>query len=165
MLKEIASPLLTTEWGQRLGFFLAILFGTLLSITFIKIFFNLSDNNEPKQHFPVSVLKDQTLTLIQQIPQRHIFGNAFESPILPIARLPFALIGIFESSSKNNSRAMISEAGETGKLFKIGDRLSSEILIAQINSDGVIVDNNNHLEKLPLQRQPLVFHEIPQKSF
>lgn len=166
MLKEITAPLLTTEWGQRLGFFLAILFGILLVSTFFTILSNILHDNTPKQNMPVVILKDQTMAFIKQIPERHLFGNAAETAsILPIARLPFALIGVFESTSQNSSRAMISEAGETGKLFRIGDRLASGIKIAQITSDGIIVDNNNHLEKLPLQRTPLVFHEAPQKSF
>jgi type II secretory pathway component PulC len=166
MLKEITAPLLTTEWGQRFGFFLAVLFGILLAGTFLKLFLNVSHKNISPQSTPILVLKDQTMSLIEHIPQRHLFGNTGETQsTLPIARLPFALIGIMQSTSKNNSSAIISEAGETGKLYQTGDMLSSNIKISEIKSSGVIVNNNNHLEKLPLQRSPLVFQEIPQKSF
>jgi len=165
MLKEITAPLLITKGGQRLGVFLAILFGVLLANTFIKLFFNVQNNTVVREAAVIS-LEDQAITLIQQIPQRHLLGNHIESSsILPITRLPFALIGILQSTSKHISSVIISESGKTGKYYQVGDILSSGIKISDIQSDGVIVNNNDRLEKLPLQRAPLVFQEAPKKAF
>jgi type II secretory pathway component PulC len=162
MLEEIIAPLLTSERGRYLGLFLMILFGVLSIGTLIKIPFDWHADHalsHPPESTPTILhLTDQTSALIKQIPYQHLLGRPdTEQSILPMTRLPFALIGIIQSTSNTISRAIISNAGQSGKIYHIGDRLSSDIKISAIHSEDIVVDNGGHLEKLPLQRPPIIF--------
>jgi type II secretory pathway component PulC len=163
MLEEIISPLFSTEWGRRSGLALLTLAGILLISTIIKAPFSWHTDFQLTR--PITLVStsplhqiDPLAVLIEKIPQRHLLGNN-ETVIstLPITRLPFALIGIFQSTPKTLSHAIISEAGQTGKMYKIGDKVTSGITISDIKGDSVIVNNNGHLEKLSLQRLSLLF--------
>jgi type II secretory pathway component PulC len=171
MLDEIVAPLLTTEWGRRAGLLLFGLVVISLVVTVISMPVTWYADYDLAQRMPtVSVstldVADQAATLIAQIPQRHLFGDAarVSQTTIPITSLQLRLIGVIKADAKNASRVIISEAGQTGKVYQVGDQLVGGVKVSGIVEDGVILDNGGHLEKLPLQRAPLVFQELPQQS-
>lgn len=170
MFEEVTAPLFVTEWGRRLSFFFLFFFGMGLVISLLRSpWIWLSDYQLAHQtagaHSATLNMADQASAFIAQIPKQHLFGHLDTSDtFIPITSLQLRLIGIILSPSKNESRAIISEAGQPGKIYHIGDRLPSGIGISSMTADGVILNNGGHLEKLPLQRAPLIFQEKSKKS-
>ena len=104
---------------------------------------------------------DELNKLIENIPSDHIFGQSGTGAHLPVTSLQIRLVGVIKAVPESFSRVIISEGGKPGKVYKVGDRLSSGVIINAITSDGVILDNGGRLEKLPLQRPPLLFQGKP----
>jgi type II secretory pathway component PulC len=102
--------------------------------------------------------------LITKIPEQHLFGTAVKinTSDLPITSLQLQLIGVIAAKPDNLSRIIISSAGGSGKVYKIGDALGA-IRVNAITPSGVILENNGRLEKLPLQREMLSFQVTPKK--
>ena len=85
-----------------------------------------------------------------------------QSAILPVTSLQIRLIGVIKSTPDTFSRVIISESNQPGKIYSVGDSLpSSGVKIYAITAEGVILDNSGRLEKLPLQRTPLMFQGMP----
>jgi hypothetical protein len=55
------------------------------------------------------------------------------------------------------SKAYISISGQPGKIYQIGDNLPYGVKVYDITPDTVILENDGHLEKLPLPREKLLF--------
>jgi type II secretory pathway component PulC len=163
MLEEIIAPLLSTEWGRRCGLAAIIIFSLLLLAAVIEMpiiwhedYLLTHAQVIPKTTQPLS---DKTIALIQQLPELHLFGLAKEN--LPITNLQLHLIGIVQATPDSASHAIISEAGQPGKSYQIGDSLVSGVRIKKITADGVILENDGQMEKLLLSRPPLTFEGMP----
>jgi type II secretory pathway component PulC len=171
MFEEITAPLITTEWGRRAGLLLLIILSISLIVTVLQAPWTWHADYilaHRTYYSPAAALDfaDQTTAYIMRIPQRHLLGHpkAYSHTVIPITSLQLRLIGVVQSTSKSASRVIISEAGQTGKVYQIGDVLSSGVNISGTTMDGVILDNGGHLEKLPLQRTPLIFQARSKKS-
>lgn len=165
MLDEIIAPLFTTEWGRRTGWGVMISMLVLLIITFITTLFAWhSDVVITQDHKKINTTlpNDEVAKLIAQIPEQHIFGKIGSSNgRLPITSLQLRLVGVIKAVPEKFSRVIISEGGQPGKVYQVGDSLSGDVRINSIAPDGVVLDNGGRLEKLPLQRQPLLFQGKP----
>lgn len=170
MIDELLSPLLTTSWGRRTGLGVLV---TMTILTFILLVQSVmtwrSDIKLTQSHLHqnenLSSANDRLAKLILELPQWHIFGKygvVAESAILPVTSLQIRLIGVIKSTPDMFSRVIISESNQPGKIYSVGDTLSSYgVKIYAITSEGVVLDNSGRLEKLPLQRTPLMFQGMP----
>lgn len=154
------------EWNQRLTHTALICLGLLCILILARMPFVLMADFRLAHHLePIPTMEpaDQHVEhLIQQIPNQHLFGNAKrESTALPITSMQLSLLGIVETNPKDQSHVIISEAGQSGKIYHINDRLPSGVTVNDILQDGVILENAGHLEKLPLMRHSLVFQIKP----
>jgi type II secretory pathway component PulC len=166
VVEEIILPFIATEKGQRLGFGLVLLFGFVFLYTSIYTVIDWRADYV-LAHRDVAIHEaprvDGDAQLIAALPSLHLFGQAAEdSGFLPITSLQLHLTGIAKSSETNLSRAIISEAGQPGKVYVVGDVLVSGIRIYAINDEGVVLEHAGRLEKLPLARAPLLFKDSPQ---
>ncbi len=165
MLEEIIAPLLSTEWGRRSGLAAIAVFSLFLVVTLIEIPFTWHSDYKSTQA-PVTKaaqpVADQTIALIKQLPDQHLFGeSAIKTANLPITSLQLHLIGVVEANPESASSVIISAAGQPGKVYRTGDNLASDVRIKTITRDGVILENDGHMEKLPLSRPPLTFQGMP----
>jgi type II secretory pathway component PulC len=169
MIDELLSPLLTTSWGRRLGLSVLVIMVIVTFILLIQTFSMWrSDFNLTKVHVSqnenFTEASDRLAKQIMQLPDWHLFGKygVTESAILPVTSLQIRLIGVIKSTPDQFSRVIISESNQPGKIYSVGDVLSSSgVKIYAITSEGVVLDNSGRLEKLPLQRTPLMFQGMP----
>lgn len=105
--------------------------------------------------------KDETAAMISAIPTQHIFGqNIAVNGEVPITNLELRVTGIVKTEAKNTeslSKAYISIAGKPSKIYQVGDSLPYGVKVYDISSDAIILENDGHLEKLPLPRDRLEF--------
>lgn len=91
----------------------------------------------------------------------HLFGQALTADGgAPITNLALRVVGIskvFNESGNDVSRATISIAGDAGKSYQVGDALPDGVKIIGIERHFIMLENNDHLEKLPLPREQLIF--------
>ncbi|HSW69719.1 MAG TPA: type II secretion system protein N [Gammaproteobacteria bacterium] len=170
MIDELLSPLLTTAWGRRAApGFLAVMTVFAL-ITFIQMLWTwrgdfLLTRSYSSENSNNAAANAQLITLIDAIPAWHLLGKygvVKQSNLLPVTSLKIRLIGVIKSTPDKFSRVIISESNQPGKIFAVGDTLpSSGVRIYAITADGVILNNGGRLEKLPLQRTPLLFRGMP----
>ncbi len=169
MVEEILSPLFTTEWGRRAGLGVVIIAGFLLFITIIQSLFTWHADFILSRSATVSSAankhnENDVGQLIAHIPDRHLFGRqgiVEKGDVLPITSLQLHLMGVIKAVPETLSRVIISEHGQPGKVYQIGDTLPSGVTIEAITKDGVILENGGRLEKLPLPRLPLNFQGMP----
>lgn len=159
---------LFTSWGLRTSFALIFLFSILILMTLWQL---PSQWKQDKQWLTVDLTAEKTPVkndfskdFIQKIPEAHLFGHALpeNAKDLPITSLQFRLIGVIASSPTQLSRIIISEGGQPGKVYRIGDAVGP-VKVNAITQNGVILENNGRLEKLPLQRAELSFQGMPKK--
>lgn len=170
MMEEFVIPFLTGLWGRRLCWAALIVACLLLLMVLIKTpltwyadskLINIATNTTE-----LPLAQTQSSSLIQELPNWHLFGNAAkptDTSILPITSLQLSLIGVVHAVPENKSSVMISEAGKIGKVYLVGDMLPMGVKVGAIIADGVILENAGRMEKLPLQRQPLSFQGMPKK--
>ena len=103
---------------------------------------------------------DETLSMINALPKAHLFGENISSGNMPITSLQLRVTGIVKSLDENShevSKAYISMSGQAAKIYQTGDSLPYGVKVYEINNDAVILENDGHLEKLPLPRERLEF--------
>ncbi|TAK75183.1 MAG: hypothetical protein EPO11_05825 [Gammaproteobacteria bacterium] len=103
---------------------------------------------------PVLTTSDATTSLIAAIPDEHLFGAGVGE--MPISSLQLRVTGIVKMEGAL-SKAYISIAGQSSKIYRTGDSLPYGVTVHDITSDAVILENDGHLEKLPLPREQLAF--------
>lgn len=170
MVDELLSPLLTTAWGRRTGQGLFILLVILILLALIQMVMTLRSDikltqSHTNQNGSFLQASDRLTRLILQLPEWHLFGKygvVEQSAILPVTSLQIHLVGVIKSTPEKYSRVIISESNQPGKIYKVGDTLSSSgVRIDAITPEGVVLNNSGRLEKLPLQRTPLQFQGMP----
>lgn len=164
--EDLFAPWLSTEWGQRASWIALILFGIFFIVTVLVTGVNWYHDITMTSHSTASSYhetNDGVTQSIAQIPDQHLFGKfgVADQNGLPITSLQLHLVGVIKGNSENDSRVIISESGQPAKVYGVGDNLPSGITIHAISQDGVILENSGRLEKLPLQRKPLVFQGMP----
>jgi type II secretory pathway component PulC len=87
----------------------------------------------------------------------NLFGTvAVDVPIdittLPITTLNLTLSGIIAGVHPETSRALIAEAGKPSKAYFTGDQLADGTNLYSIDTDFVVVQRGDRLEKLSLYR-------------
>lgn len=166
VLHETLEPLFATEWGRRASWGALGLFALLLVITVIQMLSSWYDDVVITRQTSATSHQssvDNVSQMIAAIPDEHLFGRiGANDQSLPITSLQLHLVGIIKSEPESLSRVIISESGQPGKLYSVGDSLPSGIIVNAIKQDGVVLENGGRLEKLPLQRPPLQFQGMPQ---
>lgn len=171
MLNEMLTPLFAMKNSREWALSLSVIMGILAFSTAFNSFFAWHDDFVLSHQKPLAAnmrsMTDQTAQLIADIPTQHVFGHqaSEDDDFLPITSLQYHLTGIVKTSSDHLSRAIISEANQTGKVYGIGDELVSGIKIHAINADGVILEHAGHLERLPLTRRALLFQAQPKSMW
>lgn len=114
--------------------------------------------NQPVTQTPVITKSNATAKIIAAIPDKHLFGKSLNGNV-PITNLQFRVTGIVKLNESNaaNSKAYISVSGQPSKIYQTGDSLPYGVKIYAIAADNVILENDGHLEKLPLPRAKLHF--------
>lgn len=164
-LDRVLSLLLTTEQGLRIGMATAALFAVLALASLITMLGSWWADAQLSSVKGTEALAIQDLSspmheLIQAVPQAHLFGHRLPpSAYVPITSSQLRLMGIIQQGSAEEenpfSKAIISVQGSIGRVYQVGDVLSGGIKIMGIQADAVILDNNGHSERLPLQRPTL----------
>jgi type II secretory pathway component PulC len=165
MVEEIVAPLLVTEWGRRAGLGVAVCMIGFILITSVSMMLTWrSDFLLSRISAAMTVSHDtssENITKwIAQIPDWHLFGKAGAAG-LPVTSLQLHLVGVIKASPEKFSRVIISEGDQPGKVYQIGDTLSSGVKVYGITDNGVVLENGGNLETLPLQRPGLNFEGMP----
>ncbi len=110
---------------------------------------------------PATTNTSETAELVAALPSAHLFGKSFsDGGDMPISNLQLKVTGIMKFNNDNGgdiSKATIAIAGAPGKIYQKGDSLPYGVKIYAITNNTVVVENNGHLEKLPLPRESLQF--------
>jgi type II secretory pathway component PulC len=164
-LARVLPFLFTTEQGFRLGAATAAFFALLGLVSFITLcsdFWSdarLASLNGAR----AEALQDLVSPLNElkvRIPEAHLFGHkALDAAYAPITSAQLRLTGIIQLGSEEDdnafSKAIISVQGGIGKVYQVGDVLPEGVKLTGIQADAVLLDNNGHSERLPLQRTRL----------
>lgn len=168
MFDELLSPLLETVWGRRAGIIALVVMAGLLCISFVSMVLSWHSDMKilhAKTNIQMHMQSDHDVgNRIRQIPTWHLFGASDvvdQSETLPITSLQLRLLGVIKAVPEGLSKVIISESGQPGKVYKMDDTLSSGVKVHAITSDGVVFENGGRLEKLLLQRSPLLFNGMP----
>jgi type II secretory pathway component PulC len=98
---------------------------------------------------------------ITSVPNEHLFGKMVsKTGAMPVTNLQFRVTGIVKVDTEKYeafSKAYISISGQPSKIYQIGDSLPYGVKVYDITSDAVILENEGHLEKLPLPREHPTF--------
>lgn len=112
----------------------------------------------PKQSL---TLNTNNADIITQLPNLHLFGQTLTKvEEMPISALQLHITGIVKMLNDTNqmiSKAYISIANGPSKIYHRGDTLPDGVKIYEITNDTVILQNGEHLEKISLARDPLIF--------
>lgn len=170
LFEELVAPLLITEWGKRLGLVILLAMGLLTLIALVSIPYHWYKDITLTQTQAMGLtnhnLSDQLAVLSKRIPEWHLFGigpQSQQTDTIPITSLQLKLVGVIKAIPEKMSRVIISESNQPGKVYRVGDRLTSGVKIYSITNDGVILQNGLRLEKLPLQRPNLIFQGMPKQ--
>lgn len=154
---------LSLPLDQRTWLGLCAVLGVMVFITFIADVWQwhndwaLAHQTTPPR--AVSPDDGANTNLIASLPQQHLFGQSLLADgEVPVTNLQLRVTGITKVIDEQNndiSKADISIAGGTGKIYRVGDELPDGVKIYQIDRDAVILENDGHLEKLPLPRETL----------
>ena len=168
MFEEIIAPLFTTEWGRRAGMAIAAVAACLLLYSGVSMLLVWHSDYVIAHSLSATTISrasdaDNVSKWIAQIPERHVFGKfgVTQTAGLPVTSLQLRLIGVVKSYPEKYSRVIISEGNQPGKVYQVGDTLSSGVRVYGITDDGVVLDNGGTYEKLPLQRSGLSFQGKP----
>lgn len=97
---------------------------------------------------------------LNQIIAAHLFGVApTQKPVVqqaPETRLRLTLLGVMASNRDDKARAVIASDAASDRSYSIGDRINgTDAKLYAIETDRVIIERGNRLEKLSLERPDL----------
>jgi type II secretory pathway component PulC len=102
-----------------------------------------------------------TPDIVASIKDGHLFGiAAAKLGDMPITNLQLRVTGIVkkvDAEGVSTSKAYISIDGQPGKVYQSGESLPYGVKVYEITPNAVVLENNGHLEKLPLPREHLKF--------
>ena len=168
MVEELLAPLFYTHRGRQAGWAALALASVFLAYTVVSMFYDWHADYVLTQAKPASQAAEVDVataeaTMIAALPTQHLFGwqPDEDTAFLPITSLQLHLTGIIKDTEDNVSKVIISEAGQSGKIYSVGDALTEGIKIYSINEDGIVLEHSGRLEKLPLVRSRLQFQDKP----
>lgn len=162
-LEDMFGPLFFSERSRYVGLSALILVGILFCWTLATTVTGwYGDFKAPAKTSTKQMAANNTeALLINEIPTQHIFGQADNDEFLPLTNLQVRLTGILRDPNDGKSKVIVAEGDGPGKVYGVGDSLVSGITISAINDDGIVIEHNGHLEKLPLTRTQLTFEDAP----
>ncbi len=159
MLEKISLSALTEDRQKKIS--VLIIIGMLFLLVWA-IFFVVAEVYQDifilKTKKNISSFSIMDTASLSDLSSTHLFGDASN---LPITSLQLRLLGVIKSDSDENSKVIISEANQPGKVYSKGKMLPSGVIVYDISNEGVILKNNGRFEKLPLARSPLLFQDAP----
>jgi general secretion pathway protein C len=91
---------------------------------------------------------------MQRIANQHLFGVAEAAPPptpdgpAPVTSLPLQLLGVFVAGSPAESTAVIAEENREGELFRVGDAVPGNAVLAEVHNDRVVLQRGAERESL-----------------
>lgn len=91
---------------------------------------------------------------MQRIANQHLFGVAEAAPPAaadgpaPVTSLPLQLLGVFVAGSPGESTAVIAEENREGELFRVGDAVPGNAVLAEVHNDRVVLQRGAERESL-----------------
>jgi type II secretory pathway component PulC len=166
-LPEMLAPIISSEKGRYVSLGVLALAAALVLIALFNTFSTWYGDFRLSQQHPTTLaaLNDnEEAGLIANIPDQHLFGqqSVEDTDFLPVTSLQLRLTGVIIQAHNNLSRVIISEGGQPGKIYSIGEEVAAGIKINAINDDGIVLEHGGHFEKLPLARTGLTFNDKPQ---
>jgi type II secretory pathway component PulC len=169
MMADVLLPMVATDSGRRLGYSGMVLLTILLCAEIVTSVLQWRDDAMFLTSVSVTHAipsHDDLLQRVAAIPRQHLFGQdqtVGPTEGLPITSMAIKLTGVIKVShgQQLRSRAMLSETDQPSKVYEVGDTLSSGVKLYAIHDNEVIFDNGGQLERLPMQRAPLLFQGMP----
>lgn len=91
---------------------------------------------------------------LQRVAAQHLFGVATAAPPpaadgpAPVTSLPLQLLGVFVAGRPEDSTAVIAEQNRDGDLFRVGDTLPGNAVLAEVHDDNVVLQRGAERETL-----------------
>ncbi len=91
---------------------------------------------------------------MNRVAAQHLFGVVEAAPAsetdgpAPVTTLPLQLLGVFVSASPTESTAVIAEESRDGELFKVGEPVPGNAVLAEVHNDRVVLQRGAERETL-----------------
>ena len=90
-----------------------------------------------------------------------LFGDIREEELpeliyAPKTQLALELLGVFKSGNSKQSIAVVAQRGNSGKLYRIGDRLPGNAILDSVHSHFILINRGSRLEKLMFKEQNFI---------
>ena len=90
-----------------------------------------------------------------------LFGDIREEEIpeliyAPNTQLALELLGVFKSGNSKQSIAVVAQRGNSGKVYRIGDRLPGNAILDSVHSHFILINRGSRLEKLMFKEQNFI---------
>lgn len=90
-----------------------------------------------------------------------LFGDISEEEIpeliyAPNTQLALELLGVFKSGNSKQSIAVVAQRGNSGKVYRIGDRLPGNAILDSVHSHFILINRGSRLEKLMFKEQNFI---------
>ena len=90
-----------------------------------------------------------------------LFGDIREEEIpeliyAPNTQLALELLGVFKSGNSKQSIAVVAQRGNSGKVYRIGDRLPGNAILDSVHSQFILINRGSRLEKLMFKEQNFI---------
>lgn len=162
-LDPLISILFTTEKGCHLAKISTACFA-LLALLALSDFFGDSWQStrgaffSEKEKASLQTESSKSKRATSFLAESHLFG--YDPPAATAATLltnsGLHITGlIFQEDPAQVSKVILSSKGGLGKVYQEGERLPGGKRVVSIKQDGLLLDNEGHLEFLPLQRPRL----------
>lgn len=143
-------PFFSSKRGEQAGAALILLLSLLILLPITQTYL-LIRNNRRQINAPAVPI---SFASIQNIPEWHLFGQATDEKNIPLTTLNLQLLGVFYQPG-HDSAVIISDAGQPGKLYKVGDGIPEGASLVKILQYSILLNNNGRIERLPLSVKKL----------
>jgi type II secretory pathway component PulC len=132
------------------GLFLNLILGVFIILAIIFSWTHAYISQTERQIPDLPSIQPHQSTL-QNIAEWHLFGIPSTSmPDIEVMKtnLPLKLEGVFIAEDNNNSRAIISVAGQPAKLFNVGQTMMANVVLLKVFQNMIYLSNQGKTEKL-----------------
>lgn len=145
---------------------LLVILAKVLVETFWLFFLGPSEPVAVPEHlFRLEAVTQEKATRVsrEEVALWHLFGEKTEEVAVveeeikeaPDTRLSLELVGLFSHMDKAKATAVIAEKGKSANLFRVGDKLPSNVEVVEIYADRVILRRQGKHETLRMKESNL----------
>lgn len=145
-------PFFSSKRGEQAGLAAILVLLLFIALPLINTWLTIRTT-----HRTVTPAPPLTFASIQNIPGWHLFGKASDEKNIPLTTLNLQLLGIFYQPDQSAGAVIISDAGQPGKLYKVGDNIPQGASLVKILRYSILLNNNGRVERLllPFKKLPL----------